>query len=379
MAKKRINEIYRCHCCGVELSPDNCREVSSEFSQSGLSAYCVECESRIYSRFAQTQGKYHALLSACSAFNTPLKPLLLDGVNLDEEPDAWLTYATLLAESGQDRKNGKLLGFADGVTTLWGLFGNDLSQKDFVKRIAAEKDKIAKTPGTELQRERWGVSKFYSTQSDYDELDRILEARLSSYQGQDLTPQALCILENVAKWTFQIDKLIEKGNFAGAKALNDMIDKNLASENLRLKDGKQTENLKFDMLVDALERKGFMEQGKFKTKDEVIEAIAEHFTHTKKYDYPIDALHQMELKILNTMRGNVDFNALFDLTPDMQVEDIYGEFSEEENDEYKRRKKYANLTEIQFMGEGETEKQSVKTEESKTPKKQRKINKKDEP
>ena len=362
MAKQRNNEtIYRCVMCGEPLSEDNCRQVQSEFSQSGFSPYCVECESRIYNHFARSQGKYHALLTACGAFNVPCKPLLLDGVNLDEEPDAWLLYVNLLSESGQDTKGGKVLGFADGVTTLWGLFGNKLGEPNFEKRIALEKEKIKKQIGTPEQLERWGVGKEYQTQADYDELDRLFEARLASYQGQDLTPQAICILENVAKWTFKIDKLIEKGNFNGAKALNDMIDKNLASENLRLKDGKQTENLRMDLLVDALERKGLMEQGKFKTKDEVIEAIAQNFTGTKKYDYPIDALHQMELNILNTMRSNADFGALFDLPKDMEVKDTNGEFVEEESEEYKKRKRYANLTEIQFIDGNEKQQKTQPT------------------
>lgn len=353
MAKKRINEIYRCHCCGVELSPDNCREVSSEFSQSGLSAYCIECESRIYSRFAQTQGKYHALLSACSAFNTPLKPLLLDGVNLDEEPDAWLTYATLLAESGQDRKNGKLLGFADGVTTLWGLFGNDLSQKDLVKRISAEKDKIAKTAGTESQREKWGELPIYKglamSNELYKELDRLYSIRESAYKGQDLTSQQVATLIKVAKNDAIYDHLMRTGLAKLATDIQKSTSQLLADENMRPKDKKPVEELRLDALVLALEEAGLMENGDLLNYDELIEVLRDRFVKSKKYDYSLDVADQMMLDVINSMRYNADLPYIQDLPEEFAPVDEYGEFEPEETEREKENKRFLGITKVNIV------------------------------
>lgn len=353
MAKKRTNEIYRCHCCGVELSTDNCREVSSEFSQSGLSAYCVECESAIYNRFAQTQGKYHALLSACSAFNTPLKPLLLDGVNLDEEPDAWLTYATLLAESGQDRKNGKLLGFADGVTTLWDLFGKKLGEPDFEKRIAFEKDKLKKQIGTEAQREKFGTLPIYKglnwTNELYDELDRLYSIRESAYKGQDLTSQQVATLIKVAKNDAIYDHLMRTGLAKLATDIQKSTSQLLADENMRPKDKKPVEELRLDALVLALEEAGLMESGDLLNYDELIEVLRDRFVKSKKYEYSLDVADQMMLDIINSMRYNADLPYIQDLPEEFAPVDEYGEFETEETEREKENKRFLGITKVNIV------------------------------
>lgn len=351
MAKKRTNEIFRCHCCGVELSPDSCREVSSEFSQSGYSPYCVECESAIYNRFAQTQGKYHALLSACSAFNTPMKPLLLDGVNLDEEPDAWLTYATLLAESGQDRKNGKLLGFADGVTTLWDLFGKKLGEPDFEKRIAFEKDKLKKQIGTEEQRERWGTLPIYKglnwTNELYAECDRQLHNRLESLKGITITPQVENTLMLVCKNSVIYDHLMRQGLVKQALDVQKSIDLALSSEQLRKKDEKPIANFTPDAWIDAFEKAGLMQDGQFLTLPEIEDAMIK-IMRGKGYEQTLDAAHQLELNIINNARRNADQQTIFELPEDMRITDELGEFATEESEEEKQARDYAQLTPVRF-------------------------------
>lgn len=349
--KKRTNEITRCHCCGVELSSDNCREVSSEFSQSGLSPYCVECESRIYSRFAQTQGKYHALLSACSAFNTPLKPILLDGVNLDEEPDAWLTYATLLAESGQDRKNGKLLGFADGVTTLWDLFGKKLGEPDFEKRIAFEKDKLKKQIGTEEQIERWGTLAIYKglnwTNELYAECDRQLHNRLESLKGITITAQVENTLMLVCKNSVIYDHLMRQGLVKQALDVQKSIDLALSSEQLRKKDEKPIANFTPDAWIDAFEKAGIMKDGQFLPMSEIEQAMI-RIMKGNGYPQTLDAAYQFEMNIIKNAARNGDQPIPFELPSDMKIDDSLDEFAAEETEEEKAARNYANLTPVRF-------------------------------
>ncbi len=356
MAKQRNNETtYRCAMCGEPLSEDDCRQVQSEFSQSGFSPYCVECESRIYNHFARSQGKYHALLTACGAFNVPCKPLLLDGVNLDEESDAWLLYINLLSESGQDTKSGKVLGFADGVTTLWGLFGNKLGEPNFEKRIALEKEKIKKQIGTPEQRAKWGEQALYKglpiSAQMYDELDRLYEIRANSYKGQTITPQMDDTLIKVAKSNVIYDHLMRQGLVKAALDVQKNIDLLLASEQMRKKDEKPVEHFRMDALVTALEKFGCMENGDFLNYDELVEVLRDNFVKSKKYDYSLDAADQVVLDIVNAMRKNADLLELSELPIELAVEDEYGEFEPEETEEEKKRKAFAGLTKVRFTEE----------------------------
>lgn len=363
MSKKKTSE-NRCWKCGVELTDENCRP--SADSLSGFAALCVDCEQKVYDHYAQTQGKWCALFTACAAWNVPLKPLLLDGVDLDNDESGWITYINRLSESGQDTKNGKLLGFADGVTTLWGLFGNSLTEKDFAKRIQLEKDKIKKLIGTQKQRERWGTEMLYRspnpkipalvmTAEVYNELDRLYENRAQGLKGQTITPQIDFTLQEVAKNTLIYSYQRRYGERDADKTWK-TIDAMLASENLRKKDEKPTEQFRMDALVDALEKAGLMENGDFLSYDELIEVLRDRFAKSKKYDYSFDVADQVILDVLNAMRANADLMQLSELPSEFAVVDEYGEFEPEETEEEKKRKEFAGLTKVQFENKNNEDK-----------------------
>lgn len=354
MAKKRT-ETHLCWKCGEILSEENCR--LNIDSQSGFTFMCVECEQRTYDHYAQTQGKYHALLTACSAFDVPLKPILLDGINLDEEESAWITYINLLSKSRQDTKNGKPLGFADGVTTLWGLFGNKLGEPNFDKRIAFEKDKLKKQVGTESQRERWGTEMLYRspnpkipalvmTQDVYNELDRLYENRAQGLKGQTITPQIEFTLQEVAKNTLIYSYQRRYGERDADKTWK-TIDTMLASESLRKKDEKPIANFTPDAWIDAFEKAGLMQDGQFLTLSEIEGAMIK-IMRGKGYEQTLDAAHQLELNIVNNARKNADQQTIFELPEDMRITDELGEFAEEASEEEKEAREYAHLTTVRF-------------------------------
>ncbi len=351
MATKKKNEIFKCCRCGAELTEENCRPNPDNIS--GYSAYCIECENDIYNHFAKTQGKYHALLTACAAFNVPLKPLLLDGVNLDEEKDGWITYINLLSESGQDTKKGKVLGFVNGATTLWGLFGTDLSAKDFKGRIEAEKKKVKQQVGTEEQREKWGELPIYKglpmSNELYHELDRLYTIRESAYKGQDLTSQQVATLIKVAKNDAIYDHLMRTGLAKLATDIQKSTSQLLADENMRPKDKKPTEELRIDALVTALEDAGLMENGDLLTYDELIEVMRDKFIKSPKYDYSLDVADQMMLDIINSMRQNADLPPIQELSEEFAPVDEYGEFTPEETEQEKENKRFLGITKVNII------------------------------
>lgn len=335
-----------CHCCGAELTEENCRQVSPSFSVNGLSHLCISCEQNFYEKLARVEGRYIALFHACAALNVPCKPIVLEGIeDFDKCDDPWITYINCLSEKKADRKGKKILTFFDGITNMREIFGKDLTETDFVKYVKAERAKLDKMPGTPEQREKWGINKEWTTE-DYNELDRLYEARASSFKGQTLTLQQENALINVAKWSLKQDKFIDKGNLQGAKALLDMIDKTLAAESMRKKDEKPVEHFRPDAWVVALERAGLMADGKFLNLNDTINAIDKNLLRKRKYNYSLDVLDQTLFKILNCIRQNADLAAVYELPTELLVDDELGEFLPEETAEEKKRKKYANLTPV---------------------------------
>lgn len=345
-SERNFSTTEYCHCCGAELTEDNCRQVSASFSMNGLSHLCINCEQDFYEKLARVEGRYIALFHTCAALNVPCKPIVLEGVeDFDSCADPWITYINCLSDKKADRKGKKILTFFDGITNMREIFGKDLTETDFAKYVKSERAKLDKMPGTPEQREKWGVNKEWTTE-DYNELDRLYEARASSFKGQTLTLQQENALINVAKWSLKQDKFIDKGNLQGAKALLDMIDKTLAAESMRKKDEKPVEHFRPDAWVVALERAGLMADGKFLNLPDTIAAIDKNLLRRHKYNYSLDVLDQSMLKMYNCIRQNADLAAVYDLPTELTVDDELGEFSPEETAEEKKRKKYANLTPI---------------------------------
>lgn len=350
MTKKAKGNECRCWRCGVELNDDNCRPY--EHSLSGYACMCLDCEEKRYQRLATIEGSFIALYHIAAMTDTILLPIVLDGIQdtFNDDKQGWVTYISALAESGKDIKRGKRLGFADGVTSLTGLFGNDLSAKDFAERIRREKEKVAKQVGTELQRERWGgLTADIKTQEDYDELDRLYESRASSYKGQTITPQMEETLVACAEWGFKRKKLIEKGNYDGAAKLSKMINDELANECMRKKDEKPIANFTPDAWIDALTKSGLMQDGQFMALPEIEDAMIK-ILRGKGYDQTLDAAHQLELHIVNYAKRNADQPTVFELPQDMEIVDGLGEFAKTESAEEREAKEYGNLTPVRFEG-----------------------------
>lgn len=341
-------EQYFCHRCGVRLTEQNSREVSESFSITGISHLCLDCEQKFFDQLAECVGRHLALYHCCAAFNVPCKPIVLDDSTFETEKDGWIYYIDRLAESEEDRKGNKVLSFFDGETDILRIFGREMSQKDFAKYILVEKKRIESLPGTPEQRERWGVGQGY-TNDVYNELDRLYTARASNYVGQTITPQMEDTLIKTAKWNYKIDKLVEKGAFKAAKDLQSMVDTMLSSEQMRKKDEKPVESYAIDGQTVALEKAGLVEKGKFLTLDQIQKVLVEKFLKAKKYDgYSIDVADHMLEAIDKTMRANADLYIPAELPKELNMQDEFGEFAEEETEEERENKRFAGMTKISY-------------------------------
>lgn len=259
---------------------------------------------------------------------------------------------------GGDRKSEEALTFFDGETNLLRVFGKNFTEHDFARYIQSERNRLERLPGTAEQRARWGENENWTTQT-YNELDRLFEARASSYAGQTITPQMKITLIKVAKWDREIDALIRNNKYKDARDLQSMVDSVLSSEQMRKKDEKPIEHFRPDAWVAAMERKGLMRDGKFLSLDETIKVLREYDYKRKKYKYPKEAADQLIANWVKYVRRNGDLRMAYALPRDMQTQDDYAEFEQEPSEEYEKKVYDMQLEEVQFtdppLSEGEDE------------------------
>ena len=351
----KINQKFYCWKCGELLTEDNCRPANSV---SGYSHLCISCENDFFNQLASVEGKHISLFHTAASLDVPCRPIVLEDCQEEfaNSDEAWILYINKLAEKKQDTKRGKILGFADGLTSLKLCFGKELSQTDFAACINSEREKILKQPkpiGTEEQREKWGKMPIYKglpmSNELYDELDRLYEVRESAYKGFDLTSQQVATLIKAAKNDAIYDYLMRQGAPKLATDIQKSTSQLLADENMRKKDEKPVEELRLDALVLALEEAGLMENGDLLTYDELIEAMRDNFIKSPKYQYSLDVADQMILDIRNSMAFNADLPPIQDLPEELAAVDEYGEFEPEETEREKENKRFLGITKVNVV------------------------------
>lgn len=311
----------------------------------GKSPYCYDCENEIFDKIEKECGLHLALYACCAAFNVPFLPLIVDK-GITEESEKWLYYLDLLSQKGFEEKDGRILTFFDGGTNILKLFGRQLDDKTTASYIEAETARIKNQQGTAEQRARWGegqlMSKTPFTTEMYNELDARYSARAAEFKGTTLSTQQQDVLIKVTKWNYMIDLLLQSGLYPYAEKLQRMVQAELASECMRKTDEKPVEAMRLDATIDALEKAGLMADEKFLTYDETMEAFYNWCTK-KKYPFSKDAADQMILAMQNAALANADMPVLDDLPEEYRVDDVFGEFEEEETEQERKAKEFAGL------------------------------------
>lgn len=192
----------------------------------------------------------------------------------------------------------------------------------------------------EKQKQVWGTLPIWSgvimNAEIYDELDRQYKIRCEEYKSVGLSLSQEETLREVVRLKVAASYLRSQGDDTFAKALKSADDL-LASEQMRKKDEKPTENYRIDSHIVAMEKAGLIKDGKFMKYEQTAKAIAKNLPTKRKYDYSIDAADDILLDILNTMRTNSDKPLLEELPKNLQVQDSNGEFSERTEAEDERR------------------------------------------
>lgn len=302
-------------------------------AESGADMETLESQQVRYDAMARETSRSLALFYCCIAFDKPF-----DMLAVPKEPDVaenWIAYCDNLRLKKLDTKRGEPLGFLDGLTDITKIFGEGLSAGEFTKAVGNEKSARNRKIGTEKQRKAWGANSTKNpyTAEDYDELDRIYEALASDLMAAGgVSVKQEFILRDCAKMTLDRDKMRAIGQYDKAAKLNKMIQDNLSSEGLRKKDAKPIDDVRIDSLVEALEKKGLLKNGKQCDPDEMFQIL---FGRPPKYPYTKDAAEQMILINENRMRQNDGMAELTTLPSEMRLHDELGEFAETPNEQEK--------------------------------------------
>lgn len=311
-----------CITCGSVLIPEKTKSANKRWHKDEILPYCVNCQQRRFDSVVKSvDNRLLAIYITCNIFDTPYyKNIATDA--LVDIADVWKRYLRLLKENNLNKdEDGETLPFWKGET-------------DIAKVIYDSGIKI--TSGD--ARERWGkkftedgVSADY-TDSEIAELESLYEEQAAEYKGQ-ITARVEMSLRELCICRLEWKKCVGAGDSAGAKRYSDMIKDAMAREGMRAGDAKPLENVRIDSIVDHLEKKGMVQQGKIVGREELIRLLNEDHP---QYHTSYDAIDCMMMAIINTMRKNNGDSELYELPLEAQVKDRFGEFLSEPTEQEKK-------------------------------------------
>lgn len=299
--------------------------------------YCRNCQEEYYEALAKETSPHLAIFYCCIAFDLPFS--FQDLPPIDDEQEPWLRYVDNIRRSGSNRSGNTILGFMDGETDILRIFGEGLNSGTFGKMIATERSMQTRRKGSKRQRDDWGEMDGFN-QEEYDELDRLYKIQSKPFEATGIDELLEYNLREICKNLLRYSIASAQGKAKAAKQFLDQAETIKASNLLRKRDEKPVEELRIDTIVEKLEKKGFMKNGKLLTLPELLKLIPDM---RPQYPHSIDAADQMMLCIENTMRRNAGLGSVSEISESMMIDSLPGEFLEEAPDWEKDIKKKLEL------------------------------------
>lgn len=315
-----------CNRCGKLL--DQYTGLVSNPKWDGRTMYkcwCRECQQAYYEEIEQRCGSNIALFYCCIAFNVPFD-FRCAPTSDDTAIYKWREYLDNLYHKGLIAHKDVATTFFDGETDITKVFGEHMSDGEFVDFVASERASST-LPGTKAQRRNWGEIDHYTTE-EYNELDRLYTIHSEPYAQVDIDQDMDYNLRSICKNLLKADQYRREGKSADYKRMLDsvtVIRKNLQA---RLSEDATTK-MQLDSLIDAMERAGYAHNGKIVNKETLVEMLSTDKPH---YDQNLDIVDLAMFSIVNVMRRNAGMSEYSELPPELQLEDRYGELSDEPTD-----------------------------------------------
>lgn len=313
-----------CVMCGTELN-----EFSGVFGSEQrhknqkFIPFCRKCQQEYFDMLAKETTPHLAMFYCCIAFDVPFVFKRLPC--LDDEAEPWIAYLNNLRRSAEDRHGKSILGFVDGESDVLQIFGENLTNGTFSKMVSAERALKERKRGSKRQKEDWGEMDGF-TQEQYDELDRLYKVQSKPFEATGIDELLEYNLREICKNLLRYSMANAQGKAKDAKQFLDQAETIKASNLMRKRDEKPIEELKVDTIVDKLEKKGFMKNGKLLTLSELLKMIP---NMRPQFPHSLDAADQMMLCIENTMRRNAGMGTVSELSESMMIDALPGEFLED--------------------------------------------------
>lgn len=334
-----------------EITCVNCGKVLDEFvglaapedwcADTGFNPWCKACQERYYEELAEHNTSHVALFLCCAAFNVPMVPK--DAPDFERDSEPWISYLENLRQYGDlYDSGGDAKSFFDGVTDMRNMFGERLSERKFDAAVTEERDKSSKPQGTEKQRKAWGT-RFGFTTADYKELDQRYEKVAAPYRAAGIDANMEEALRKICKYQMLSDMAAAENDGTKSKTFDEIARRAAQDNCLRKIDEKPVEDLRIDTLVDKLEKKGLMKNGKLLDLPELQKAI---LGNRPRYPHTLDAADQFLLLSFNCMRENSGVQLLPELEDGMKLHESFdGEFAEEPPEfESKAKREFGLMT-----------------------------------
>lgn len=304
-----------CVCCGKPLTKENMKGASVKRYKNGFLPVCLDCQQDKYSEIKEhVESDILALYITCIVYDSPFyldiaKELFEDEIDSGTE---WTVYLSSVRDKKLNRnENGEFCCFEDGDTVMEEVFAEENSEKEAETKWGM----IFDADGNERN---------YS-QREIQELENLYREQAAEYKGA-ITPRVDMSLREICVCRLEWKKRVGMGDSQGAKRYMDMIKDAMAREGMRAIDSKPLEAMRIDSIIDNLEKKGFVENGKIVGKKQLLNLLAKDHP---KYNTSLDVVDAMMMQIVNTMRKNNGDAELSELPIDAQITDVFGELLKE--------------------------------------------------
>ena len=334
-----VEEPRNCCLCGKPIDERNGWKLAERFKRRWV-PYCTNCQDRYYRHLAPVVGYKLAMYICAAAFDVPYLPEFFEEAKeYSEKKGKWGGYNVALKkhEKHRGREN-----FAQGITDIKTAFSGEYETLEVDDDMLSDEEYKA---GHLAQVKDWGVGPADRpyTQEDYDALDSFRDA--ISDNRVNISAQAELAIKNIAIMRLEQRKCLYTGDYGKAKQIEDMIAKEMESEQLRKKDELPQDRVRLDDIALACERAGLLG----KSYDELCEILANKALH-KTYPYTRDAADQMLLMIRNATAWNEGRMEIDRLPDELAMQDPLGEFAEKPDEAEKQIYKELQLSPL-HMGE----------------------------
>lgn len=334
-----VEEPRDCCLCGKPIDEKNGWKMAERFKRRWI-PYCAGCQDRVYRHLASSVGYKLSMYLCAAAFDVPYLPeYFSEAKETEQKMGLWRSYLYVLKKHDRHKD---WQNFSDGITDIKSAFSGEYDALEIDDEMLSDEEYQA---GHLAQVKDWGLGPAERpyTQDDYDTLDSFYTA--ISDNRVNISAQAELAMRNISIMRLEQRRCLYAGDYGKAKQIEDMIGKEMESEQLRKKDELPQDRVRLDDIALACERAGLLG----KSYDELCEILANHALH-KTYPYTRDAADQMLLLIRNATAWNEGRMEIDRLPDELAMTDPLGEFAEKQDDAEKQIYKELQLSPL-HMGE----------------------------